>query len=403
MLDFVNNQFISSIAAAMYVLMTVALTFAVVITIKPIRSGKRLVYWWILGYAHSELGPLIALTVLGFAGLTYSLSGFDHYLARIAAYVNVLNVAALMGLYTSGFMTPHLNPQANKGKVQGNPQNPVKVWAKTWNPVPLVPKGVMKYENIVYGNEDEVTSAGKHGKALKLDVFSGQKRGANRPVLVYIHGGAWIQGSKKHHGLPHVYDMAERGWVVVSINYRLSPHVEFPAHLIDCKRAIRWVKEHISEYGGQPDFITVSGGSAGGHLASLVALTSDDKRYQPGFEHADTAVQGCVAWYPVMDVSHTHATHWPYDMTKLWAKVVMPSKCPTKDLTAYREASPLHRVTPHAPPLMVIMGTKDNLVPVEHVRLFVATYTETTGRVCHYLELPGAHHAFDLLQGARTH
>lgn len=70
--------------------------------------------------------------------------------------------------------------------------------------------------------------------------------------------------------------------MVVNINYRLSPHVNYPDHLIDAKRALRWVQQNIHRYGGDPDFVAVSGGSAGGHLASMVALTQNMERFQPG-------------------------------------------------------------------------------------------------------------------------
>ncbi len=104
------------------------------------------------------------------------------------------------------------------------------------------------------------------------------------PVLVYIHGGAWVIGDKREQGLPLLHELARRGWVTVTINYRLSPRATWPDHLVDCKRALAWVREHIAEYGGDPGFIAVSGGSAGGHLCAMVALTPGDPAFQPGFE-----------------------------------------------------------------------------------------------------------------------
>ena len=75
-----------------------------------------------------------------------------------------------------------------------------------------------------------------------------------------------------------------RGWVCVAINYRLSPKATWPDHLLDCKRALAWVREHIAEYGGDPDYVVVTGGSAGGHLTALMGLTANDPQFQPGFE-----------------------------------------------------------------------------------------------------------------------
>ncbi|MBL7660064.1 alpha/beta hydrolase, partial [Escherichia coli] len=91
------------------------------------------------------------------------------------------------------------------------------------------------------------------------------------------------------------------GWICVAINYRHSPRNTWPDHILDVKRALAWVKAHISEYGGDPDFIAITGGSAGGHLSSLAALTPNDPRFQPGFEEADTRVQAAVPFYGVYD------------------------------------------------------------------------------------------------------
>ncbi len=82
-------------------------------------------------------------------------------------------------------------------------------------------------------------------------------------MLVYIHGGAWVIGDKRQQGIPMMHELVQRGWVCVSINYRLSPRATWPAHIVDCKRAVAWVRQHIAEYGGDPGFIAVSGGSAG--------------------------------------------------------------------------------------------------------------------------------------------
>ena len=121
--------------------------------------------------------------------------------------------------------------------------------------------------------------------------------------MVYIHGGAWVIGDKREQGKPMMYELVARGWVCVAINYRLSPKATWPDHIVDAKRAVAWVKEHIAEYGGDPAFVAVSGGSAGGHLCALLALSAGDPAFQPGFEEADTSVQACVPFYGVMDLT----------------------------------------------------------------------------------------------------
>jgi len=78
--------------------------------------------------------------------------------------------------------------------------------------------------------------------------------------MVYIHGGAWVIGDKREQGKPMMFELVSRGWVCVTINYRLSPKATWPEHIIDCKQALAWVKAHIAEYGGDPGFVAVSGG-----------------------------------------------------------------------------------------------------------------------------------------------
>ncbi len=131
------------------------------------------------------------------------------------------------------------------------------------------------------------------------------KAGDRAPVVLQIPGGAWTVNGRRPQGYPLMGRMAELGWVCVSIDYSKSPRKSWPAHIIDVKRALAWVRENIADYGGDPDFIAVTGGSAGGHLASLVALTANDTRLQPGFEEVDTTVQAAAPFYGVYDLTDT--------------------------------------------------------------------------------------------------
>src|SRR5918994_614029 len=137
------------------------------------------------------------------------------------------------------------------------------------------------------------------GRRHLLDVWRPRAGAERAPVLFQIHGGAWMVGDKAQQALPLMLHLAAQGWVCVAANYRLSPRVAFPDHLLDCKLALRWIREHVAEYGGDPDFIVVTGGSAGGHLAALLALTPNDPDFQPGFEDVDTSVTACVPFYGV--------------------------------------------------------------------------------------------------------
>jgi len=116
-------------------------------------------------------------------------------------------------------------------------------------------------------------------------------------VLVYFHGGGYDGGRKSIEGRALLFRLASQGWVTISANYRLRPRVTFFDHLTDVKKVIAWVREHGHAYGADPSTLFLSGGSAGGHLSSIAALTQNDPRYQPGFEEADTSVTAVASLY----------------------------------------------------------------------------------------------------------
>jgi acetyl esterase/lipase len=247
------------------------------------------------------------------------------------------------------------------------------------------------------------------GRRHLLDLYRARGPGAplegapGRPVLLQIHGGAWILGDKAQQGLPLMLHLAASGWICVSINYRLSPRSTFPDHLLDCKLALRWIREHIAEYGGDPDFVAVTGGSAGGHLASLMALTANDPRYQPGFEGVDTAVQACVPFYGVYDFTNRLGLRPPFDpLYALVSRRVLKASI-DDDPAAYDRASPMSHVHAGAPPFFVIHGTNDTLAPVEEAREFARMLRAASRQPALYAEIPGAHHAFEIFHSARAH
>jgi len=224
---------------------------------------------------------------------------------------------------------------------------------------------------------------------------------AAAPVMVYIHGGAWEIGEKREQGKPMMFELVARGWVCVAINYRLSPKATWPDHIVDAKRAVAWVKEHIEEYGGDSSFVAVSGGSAGGHLCALLALSAGDSTFQPGFEQADTSVQACVPFYGVMDLtSSAEASRFGTGLMQMLEKTVMKAK-ESEHPDVFRDASPTFRVNSDAPPFFVLHGANDTLVPVETARLFVERLRAVSQSPVAYAELPLTQHAFDVLASLR--
>lgn len=240
------------------------------------------------------------------------------------------------------------------------------------------------------------------GERNLLDIYRPlQAREGGFPVLLQVHGGGWFSGHKQQQALPLLHHLAQRGWICVSINYRLSPDHKFPAHIVDVKKAIAWIKQHIAEYGGDPSYIAITGGSAGGHLTSLAALTPNAVEYQPGFEEVDTEVQAAVPLYGVYDFTDRDGKDLNASLRGFLADKVMPGP-----LHEYQElwndASPVTRVHVHAPPFFVIHGDSDIMTSWEVARDFVTHLEQASDHPVAHAELPGAQHGFDGFHSVRT-
>jgi acetyl esterase/lipase len=266
-------------------------------------------------------------------------------------------------------------------------------WGRILRLFPIRHPDVVRHRDIVFATHGHLE--------LKLDVYQHRDQPKDRPVVLYVHGGGWVIGDKKHQGHVTMNHMAARGWVGVSIDYRLSPRATFPDHLIDVKRAIKWVREHIAEYGGDAAFVALCGGSAGGHLSALAALTPNDAEYQPGFEEVDTEVQACVPYYGIFDFTDRFG-HWPNPgMARMLERLVLKVSR-SVDPDAFRKASPIDHIGAEAPPFMVVQGDCDVLVPVEEARQFVSAFRQQTDAPIVYAEIVGGQHAFEVFPSIRS-
>ena len=194
-------------------------------------------------------------------------------------------------------------------------------------------------------------------------------------------------GDKREQGGPLMTHLASRGWVCFAINYRLAPKAPFPAHIVDVKRAIAWIREHANEYGADPSFLCVTGGSAGGHLTALTALSQNDPAFQPGFESADTSVSAAVPFYGVYDFLDRAKIRGRQSMADMLAKYVFQSPPRGQPGVLGRGCARIMRVSADAPPFLVVQGTHDTLVFVEEAREFVRALREKSRAPVHYLEL----------------
>ncbi|KKE99290.1 alpha/beta hydrolase [Mycolicibacterium obuense] len=255
-----------------------------------------------------------------------------------------------------------------------------------------------------YVEKAATVSYGPHGGANRADIWrrSDLPRDAKAPVLLQVPGGAWSIGMRRPQAYPMLSHLADHGWVCVSIDYRVSPRNTWPDHIVDVKRALAWIKENIADYGGDPDFVAISGGSAGGHLSALAALTADDPTLQPGFEDADTSVVAAVPIYGRYDWVSAEGSGRKEFIAFLQKFVV---KRPFRTYRAvYRDASPILRLRPDAPPFFVLHGQDDSIIPVGEGREFAEALREVSTSPVVYAEIPHAQHAFDFYWGSpRAH
>ncbi|MEX1367578.1 MAG: alpha/beta hydrolase [Nannocystaceae bacterium] len=250
--------------------------------------------------------------------------------------------------------------------------------------------------------ERNVEFARVRGHVLRLDVYRPPPGTEGpRPAVVQVHGGGWVVGDKREQGVPLMTRLSDRGFVGFNVNYRLSPGATWPDHLIDVKRAIAWIREHADEYDVDPDFIAISGGSAGGHITAMVALTESDPAYQPGFEQADTRVAAAIPFYGIYDLTDRLHTHAPGFLDTLLEPLVIKEFF-DEHPEAFSRASPIDNVHPGVPPFFVIHGDRDSMAPLQDARAFVEGLRECSEQPVLYAELAGAQHAFDLFVSPRS-
>jgi acetyl esterase/lipase len=355
----------------------------------PVGSSFSFVPSWIVGEAPLHfVAVVIAVTVGCGSG-----GGFGSWPGWVGLALAAIACAGLVAQFASGLRSRRYFESAlvEAGQVvprwDWSPQDSRRVVLA----LPIRPRGVERLRNIAYA-DDAV-------HAHRLDIYrkAGLEGPVAAPVLLYFHGGAWVMGDKREQGIPMLKHLAKRGFVCVTANYALSPKARWPRHVLDCKLALAWVKKHIAEYGGDPSLVFVSGGSAGGHLAALVALTANDPAWQPGFEDEDTTVAACIPLYGVYDFVDPEKIG-NANLTPILERRVFEQGA----AEAFATASPISRVSESAPPFLVVHGRNDVLVPVQSARAFVAALRARSTQPVFYAELPLTQHGFDNFWSPRT-
>jgi acetyl esterase/lipase len=366
------------------------------------RRGYPSVICWMFGFVVSELPLQTLASQLG--GLALTAHRLTRPVRTISWLVAGFSALGLLNFNRAGHranvpLTAALDSELGTSRRTDS----AGLWRRPAGPGTAKSPGALRMMRIYrdYAHDADI-SYGAYGRANHLDIWRRPDLDptGKAPVLFQIPGGAWTTGNKRGQAHPLMSHLAELGWICVAINYRHSPRNTWPDHIVDVKRALAWVKAHIAQYGGDPDFVAITGGSAGGHLSSLAALTPNYPEFQPGFETADTRVQAAVPFYGVYDFTALKDAMHPTMLPLLEQTIVKQPR--STNLKTYIDASPVTHVSADAPPFFVLHGRNDSLVPVEQARGFVAQLRKVSKQPVVYAELPLAQHAFDILGSARA-
>lgn len=229
---------------------------------------------------------------------------------------------------------------------------------------------------------------------LRADLYlpAGLADDARVPAVILVHGGAWARGSRA--GFVEVtigQRLAKEGMVAMSIDYRLVRDGEngqilnqWPAAIDDCRQAVRWLREHAAKYHVDPERIGALGGSAGGHLVSLLGTTD-----VAGPGETSTRVQAVVDVFGPADLLGDF-THIPYGGGS--AQVLIDRFVGKGNDANKKAASPIRHIDQQTPPFLIFHGSDDPLVPVDQSRRFHAAL-EQAGRSSEYIEYTGERHS----------
>ncbi len=231
---------------------------------------------------------------------------------------------------------------------------------------------------------------------LKLNVAWPTSGKGPFPAVVLIHGGGWLYGS--HHDLvPFSLRLARKGYVAVTVSYRLLPAFRFPDPLHDVKCAVRWLRANAARYGADPDRVGVFGHSAGGHLACMVGMAGGRHELEGngGFKDQRSDVACVVCTSGLTDLAQLYASPAKGIAGTIAKRAVMGFVGGTPDRLArdYQAASPVHYAGKSSPPTLLICGTKDDVVPNEQ-SLRLEKRLRDAGAEVRLLRLEGAAHDF---------
>jgi len=235
-------------------------------------------------------------------------------------------------------------------------------------------------QNVAYARTD--AWFGHVTRNLMMDIIYPQTDEKLYPCIIWVCGGAWMQMDKSAH-IPYLSDLARRGFVVASVEYRLGHEAPFPSAVIDIKAAIRYLRAHAKRYSIDVKRFGISGESAGGYLTSITALSNNKEFEQGEYLDQSSALQAACPWYP------------PIDLPKLAKQTSFypPFFAGSIEDKKYCDfINPINYITSKAPPFLILHGDKDETVPLDQGKLLHDALTEKKIN-SRFIIIKGAGHA----------
>ncbi|MEW6262523.1 MAG: alpha/beta hydrolase [Thermodesulfobacteriota bacterium] len=243
-------------------------------------------------------------------------------------------------------------------------------------PLSKSPPGVQVYRDLAYVPDAR--------EQRRLNLYVPENRQGPLPLIVWIHGGGWKDGSRNH--CP-ILPWTQKGYAVASLGYRLSQRAKFPAQIEDCKAAIRWLRVRAQEYNIDPNRMAAWGESAGGHLASLLGTAGDVAEWEKGNEVGSSRVQLVIDWYGRANLIRVATDPALADSPS----ALLLGGNGDKVAELARRASPITYVSADDPPFLIMHGDLDKVVPLAQSEAFAQALREA-GVEVNLVVLKGAGH-----------
>ncbi len=249
-----------------------------------------------------------------------------------------------------------------------------------------LPPGVTALRDLEYGRVGE--------RPLRLDLYLPEDTTKPRPLIIWIHGGAWLAGSKD--GGSPALQFTGNGYAVAHVGYRLSGEAKFPAQINDCKGAVRWLRASVRKYQLDPDRFVAWGSSAGGHLAALVGTSGGVKELEGAVNDLkeSSRVQAVIDWFGPTDLLRMNETESDrrHDApNSAESKLIGGPLLENKDKAA--KASPTTYVSKDNPPFLIMHGDRDLEVPIRQSEI-LAEALKKAGVDVTFIPMKGAGHGF---------